>query len=523
MYKKWIFYIYEYEVGCKGKNIGFIRLEIRNDQYDLQVQVQPNVEGQQYVMKRFYRKGDQVIFQNIGQEETIVSGFERKTGLVAELQGGHLLSGGIIFLPKGYQRGEMPRRFWVSQWEDSSICWKDSKVWRQVAEEKAEGSRQGRKPVSLLQVASVQEGKNEVVSRIQESKKIEATSQSQECKKAGVTSQNQDGEKIGATSQSQECKKAGVTSQSQDGEKIGATSQSQECKKTGATSQSQECKKTGATDQNQYGEENARAEEYNRGKIEFIEGSSREFLGRLQENTRVENGNLKEPEMAEEERNVGGEAYGSIKEKVMEWKGDTDCNTVEKKIQQEEKNLFTEMRPEKDLCWKDFIQRREELEKSFQKIKAQQKEEQASFYSTEAERQDTDKKQDELMEKPQGTEMPFLWQEGESFLKNHSVLNPFFDAGVLRSVRMEPKDLGLLPIEFWYLANNSFLLHGYYCYRHLLFMKMMQQGEVQYGIGVPGNDNEQEKFMANMFGFTYFKPVRTEERKEFGYWWIRLK
>ena len=58
------------------------------------------------------------------------------------------------------------------------------------------------------------------------------------------------------------------------------------------------------------------------------------------------------------------------------------------------------------------------------------------------------------------------------WLKKFPVLNPFFDQEVIASVRMEPKDLGNFPMEHWYLANNSFLLHGYYYYRHLLFMKM---------------------------------------------------
>ena len=101
-------------------------------------------------------------------------------------------------------------------------------------------------------------------------------------------------------------------------------------------------------------------------------------------------------------------------------------------------------------------------------------------------------------------------------------MNPFFGNDVVASVRMEPKDIGGFPMEYWYLANNSFLLHGYYCYRHLLFMKMRNEAEYQYAIAVPGNSDHREKFMANMFGFEYFKAVQSRGNAGFGYWWRRL-
>lgn len=114
------------------------------------------------------------------------------------------------------------------------------------------------------------------------------------------------------------------------------------------------------------------------------------------------------------------------------------------------------------------------------------------------------------------------WEPGEEMLKKFPVLNPFFDQEVIASVRMEPKDLGNFPMEHWYLANNSFLLHGYYYYRHLLFMKMKNREEVQYAIAVPGVNDYREKFMANMFGFEQFKGVKNSNHADFGYWWKRI-
>lgn len=117
---------------------------------------------------------------------------------------------------------------------------------------------------------------------------------------------------------------------------------------------------------------------------------------------------------------------------------------------------------------------------------------------------------------------PKLWKEGEKILMDYTPMCPFFDQQVQASVRIEPKDIGVFPMEYWYLANNSFLLHGYYCYRHLLFMKMEGEKENIYAIGVPGNSHYRERFMANMFGFEEFKPVRKKENAGFGYWWKRI-
>ena len=38
---------------------------------------------------------------------------------------------------------------------------------------------------------------------------------------------------------------------------------------------------------------------------------------------------------------------------------------------------------------------------------------------------------------------------------------------------IKPQDIGLLPREIWTYGNNSFLLHGYYNYRHLILAKLL--------------------------------------------------
>lgn len=160
---------------------------------------------------------------------------------------------------------------------------------------------------------------------------------------------------------------------------------------------------------------------------------------------------------------------------------------------EEDKNTITMEEEKEESIWDLFEQRRVEMQKRFEKIKSEQKEEE-----------------------------PRKWKDGERILSEYTSMCPFFDQQVQASVRIEPKDIGAFPMEYWYLANNSFLLHGYYCYRHLLFMKLEgEQGNI-YAIGVPGNSHYRERFMANMFGFEEFKPVHKKENAGFGYWWKRI-
>ena len=109
----------------------------------------------------------------------------------------------------------------------------------------------------------------------------------------------------------------------------------------------------------------------------------------------------------------------------------------------------------------------------------------------------------------------------ERILDRGMRMYPFEDDQVTACIRMEPQDIGMLPMQYWRLASNSFLLHGYYSYRHLI---MAQKNDGTYIFGIPGVNYERERFMAGMFGFDKFKPVRSRASggNEFGYWYMEL-
>lgn len=91
---------------------------------------------------------------------------------------------------------------------------------------------------------------------------------------------------------------------------------------------------------------------------------------------------------------------------------------------------------------------------------------------------------------------------------------------------IKPQDIGLLPREIWTYGNNSFLLHGYYNYRHLILAKLLDpQRPPRYLLGVPGHYFSNEKYMASMFGFPHFVLARKQPQGDgrFGYWYTDIR
>lgn len=104
-------------------------------------------------------------------------------------------------------------------------------------------------------------------------------------------------------------------------------------------------------------------------------------------------------------------------------------------------------------------------------------------------------------------------------------LQPFENKEMGNYLSIEPKDFVILPSKYQTLVNNSFLLHGFYNYRHLILGKMQKENEIRYYIGVPGNYYEREKMVAVMFGFEAFEGARIEDVKTgtFGYYLCQVQ
>ena len=103
-------------------------------------------------------------------------------------------------------------------------------------------------------------------------------------------------------------------------------------------------------------------------------------------------------------------------------------------------------------------------------------------------------------------------------------VSAYIPPNTVRYEKIQRQDLSRLPRREWRIANNSFLIHGFYNYHHLLYI---EDGE-QVWIGVPGIYHEKEKAAANAFGFPEFRRLTdmeielSDEEKntyeDFGYW-----
>lgn len=106
---------------------------------------------------------------------------------------------------------------------------------------------------------------------------------------------------------------------------------------------------------------------------------------------------------------------------------------------------------------------------------------------------------------------------GERILSMFPQMYPFEIAEMGECVRLDLKDIGNLPVAYWSLAGNPFLLKGYYCYRHLIFTRLEK---TKYAVGVPGIFSEENERWAKECRMERFQPLSQVKNQQgaFGYW-----
>lgn len=110
---------------------------------------------------------------------------------------------------------------------------------------------------------------------------------------------------------------------------------------------------------------------------------------------------------------------------------------------------------------------------------------------------------------------PDKWQQ---LVKNYKQIYPYGDDRLY--ISLEPKDFVIMSSEYQHLAHNSFLLHGFYNYRHII----LGRENNEFYLGVPGVFYEREKMVAMMFGFEAFECEGGKaENGKFGYYLKKVK
>lgn len=132
-----------------------------------------------------------------------------------------------------------------------------------------------------------------------------------------------------------------------------------------------------------------------------------------------------------------------------------------------------------------------------------------------------DEKKEEPEENEEKNQMDviILNDKWDQLRQIYQVVHPYEDNREYISI--QPKDFVIMTGDYQHLANNSFLLHGYYNYRHII---LGREPDGFFYLGVPGVYYEREKMVALMFGFEAFecKGGKAEPGK-FGYYLRRVR
>lgn len=108
----------------------------------------------------------------------------------------------------------------------------------------------------------------------------------------------------------------------------------------------------------------------------------------------------------------------------------------------------------------------------------------------------------------------------QELLQKRQAIQERTDTEFVRCVMILPCDVVRLQQEGYQAGRSSFLQHAFYQYRHLL-LALTREGD--YVLGVPGIQNPQEQYMAEMFGYRDFRMPRVCGcGRVFGYWCRKL-
>lgn len=196
---------------------------------------------------------------------------------------------------------------------------------------------------------------------------------------------------------------------------------------------------------------------------------------------------------------------------VVLWK----CTEEIVRIKREEKEEETERKAEEETERKAEEESEKEAERETEKESEKEREEEKEKGTEKENSEETKREAEKKPEKKRGEE-ELVERAFNHLCKTRMIL----DGTECPVVKMRPQELIMLPRKYWRLANNCFLMEGYYIHKHILFFK--HNGA--YVIGVPGRGCGNEKEYAMKFGFNkkihgYDFGKRTTEKP---YWLMEL-
>jgi len=116
-------------------------------------------------------------------------------------------------------------------------------------------------------------------------------------------------------------------------------------------------------------------------------------------------------------------------------------------------------------------------------------------------------------------------KEFEDLFVNADFVNAFSDDELYDCIEVTPEQIEKAIGAGEAILGNSFLIHGFYNFKHILFGRVADNDRhTKYFIGVPGIYCNRERYMASMFGFVNFKKSHRSDyaNPHFGYWYQEI-
>lgn len=537
-YKRLISYIYNYEKGIKKNNIGFAKVELRNGQCKISINIKAaSLNGQKLRTYVFYREDNKMIQILLAESSVKNGGFEWKgiTNASNIMNTGHNFDqlGGVLL----YYSMD---KYFATEWDDQPIMlthlyeWDEKESWKskgkdtvrtsvkekvkeEIKETVQEENKETVKAAESKEPKFIEIPRDEVTYIKQKQAAEEAISKSQEEIVQSILNSIDSGWELFCNSQNdKKTKRKTNTRKKAEPEKLelqGAELDDGSKTITNVYSELENsippetAKLVGYRFINWY-----RSRETGFPAVAKVNASNVDTREIQQETGEIEEVDYQESS-AEQESNAEQEL-------IIEQELDVEHEDKELFINEdvsESQDGGTELAEVEDYESQDDIEGKEEVAATLNSTDYENTlfEEEQSFYDANTEKE-WNKHLEEVAKKKTST--------AERILQKYPAIYPFEDDEIIACVRIEPGDIGLFPIENWVLGNNSFLLHGYYNFRHLIFAKRKVIDGEEFILGVPGVYQNREKFMAKMFGFAQFKCSKNVEQKtgEFGYWYLKI-
>lgn len=436
--KRFVSYIYSYKEGVREKNVGFAKVDSRNGQCKIVVNIkgEENSNGKKQQVYLFYRKGQKIFGIYIGSFQMMNRMGEchvqvqtaniNSTGMALEQMGGILIK-------------EENGRICASGWDDEVIY------------------------VDQFQIHGEQELK---------ASQIESKASNFPLQKSGVL---YDGS--GRSSHQEEIKKS---------EPIIFYD------------------RTWKEDIKSEESENQIQEQVQEMQVQEIK----------EESQKAEKSIIKEISNTIEKNGFDSTENSVMQEQLSNSIEDNETQDVSDR-EEEQKDRQEQIFEQQSTNWQEA----ENIEQNIEEIIVPQeadKENETNVWQENRKREETFEEQEFFYE----NEDENAW---EKLCHRFPKIRAFVDEPERICLKIDLRDLRLLPSENWVLGNNSFLLHGYYNFRYLILTT--GEDEEKYLLGIPGIYHPNEKMMASMFGFQGFQSVKNCDKMlgQFGYWCKEVK